>query len=119
MPLVEFKKHGVVGFPKRRQTPEFIQGSADFYNPTDHTYVGWVSSKGDYYVPDTVVHLSKQDFVDRMLRIHAVQPMTRPNPNAPMIDSERQLMTIDEVTAYAEQTYDYIVNHCTNEDNME
>lgn len=119
MPLVEFKMHGVVGFPKKRQIPEFIQGSADWYNPVDHTYVGWVSGRGDYYVPDTVVVLSKQDFVDRMLRIHAAQPMTKQPGGVPQgPDVVPETMTDSEVTAFAEQTYDFIFNHCTAEDNQ-
>lgn len=111
MPLVEFMKHPVQGATKSKN-PNFIRGSADYYNPDDGTYVGWVPNNRDFYLPETIVVLDKQGFVDRALSIHASHPMQVQED--PFEDEED--MTVEQVTVYAGNEYDRIVAHCENED---
>jgi hypothetical protein len=113
MPIVEFKKHPVSGGMRGSKIPDFIRGSADYHNPTDDTYVGWVADNRDFYLPDSIVVLDKASFTARMLAIHAVQPMNNAEPS---MESEPVPMTEAEVTAFAEETYDRIVAHCRSED---
>jgi hypothetical protein len=112
MPLVEFKKHPVSGGMRGSKIPDFIRGSADYHNPTDNTYVGWVANNRDFYLPDTIVELDRAAFTTRMLAIHAVQPLS--TFNGP--ESAPSVMTEAQVTTYAEETYDRIVAHCQSED---
>jgi hypothetical protein len=114
MPLVEFKMHAAAGGnPSRREIPGFIRGSADFFNPADNTYVGWVADNRDFYLPDTIVTLDKAAFVARQLAIHGANPFTRPGetPEDPPVQ-----LTNEEVTTQAEDTFDRIVAHCQGED---
>lgn len=114
MPLVEFMMHAAPGGnPSKREIPGFIRGSADYYNPADNTYVGWVADNRDFYLPDTVLVLDKAAFVARQLSIHQASPMVKPGdtPGEPSIE-----MTTEEVTTWAEQTYDRVVAHCQAED---
>jgi len=48
-----------------------------FYNDANKTHVGWSPNEGerDYYIPDSVVVLSKQDLVNRALSLHAITPI--------------------------------------------
>jgi hypothetical protein len=75
-------------------------------NPIDNTFIGWVDDTRDYYVPDSVVTLSKADLVTRQLAIHANTPFIaqQQDPTA-----EQVAMTDAEVTAMAEAWYDDFV----------
>jgi len=112
MPLVEFRKHPVAGGMRGSKIPDFVRGSADYHNPADDTYVGWVADNRDFYLPDTIVELSREAFVTRMLAIHGQQPMTRMGEPG----GEPTAMTADEVSVFAGETYDRIVAHCRAED---
>lgn len=112
MPIVEFKKHPVSGGMRGSKIPDFIRGSADYHNPSDDTYVGWVADNRDFYLPDSIVVLDKSSFTSRMLAIHAIQPLTIfDGPNTPPTT-----MNESQVIAFAEETYDRIVAHCRSED---
>ena len=76
MPVVEYKMH-VVTSRGGMTAPLWVDDGGYHTSPIDNTKVGWVLSDSDreYYVPDTVTELSKQDFIDRQLRIHAIQPI--------------------------------------------
>jgi hypothetical protein len=63
----------------------------------------------DYYVPDTIVTLTKTEFVARQLAIHASSPFTKPVGDAVGPGGERENMTTEEVTAQAEAWYDDFV----------
>ena len=91
----------------RRLTPDFVEDRGHWFNPTDHTYIGWVDDVRDYYVPDSIVTLTKEQFVTRALAIHAAHPM-----RSPSLEDEGALgaaLTNEEVTARAESWYDAFV----------
>lgn len=91
----------------RRLTPDFIGDRGHWYNPVDHTYVGWVDDNRDYYVPDTIITLTKEQFVTRALAIHANSPLV----SGPVGEVEEVVpLTNEQVTARAEEWYDYFVS---------
>ena len=97
MKFVEYKRHLVNGVV---QDPEFVTQGGVFHNPADHTWVGRVLDAADrtYYVPDTVLVLTRDELVARQLQIHADFPMTKKaNPSDP--HSESVALTDAEVTA--------------------
>lgn len=112
MAVVEYMNHVYDG-DHRRHIPGFIHDRGHWYNPADESFVGWTKTKPDYYVPETLLQLTKEDFVQRCLRIHAVQPIMVPNPNAnpgtSPIDQTITLTTEAEVRAMAEKWYDDFV----------
>jgi hypothetical protein len=94
-----------------RQVPEFVGDRGHWYSSVDHTFIGWVDDNRDYYVPDTIVYLTREQFIARQLAIHAVVPWTKFkdekenfNPGAEKID-----FTIEEVTAISGTWYDGFV----------
>lgn len=58
--------------------PSWVENGGYFQNPDDFTLVGWTPDEGkrDYYVPDTVVVLTRESLIARQLAIHAKYPMT-------------------------------------------
>ena len=125
MPLVEFMMHASTdGNPNGRVIPGFIRGSADFHNPTDNTYVGWVADNRDFYLPDTITILDKASFVQRMLAIHQVTPIKGGLVEQQVEQDGRvgvqlvpgPILTEEQVIAMAEERYDFIVNHCKAEE---
>jgi hypothetical protein len=79
-------------------------------NSADHTMVGWVAAESDreHWVPDTVVELSRADFITRQQAIHAVTPFTKLADGADENDPEAETvnMTNDEVAAEAGSWWD-------------
>lgn len=77
MPVVEYKMH-VVTNKGGATAPLWVDDGGYHSSPIDKTKVGWVLPEADrdYYVPDTVTELSKTDFIDRQLTIHASYPMS-------------------------------------------
>ena len=94
----------------KRQVPEFVGDRGHWMSPVDSTFIGWVDDVRDYYVPDTIVTLTKAAFVARQMAIHAHTPMTKPVGDSLAINVERVIMTDAEVTAEAETWYDYFVD---------
>jgi len=76
MPVVEYKMH-VVTNKGGATAPLWVEDGGYHTSPIDKTKVGWVLPEADreYYVPDTVTELSKTDFINRQLAIHATQPL--------------------------------------------
>ena len=76
MPVVEYKMH-VVTNKGGSTAPLWIEDGGYHTSPIDKTKVGWVLAEADreYYVPDTITELSKTDFINRQLTIHATQPL--------------------------------------------
>ena len=93
----------------RRQVPEFVGDRGHWMSPIDNSFVGWVDDVRDYYVPDTIVTLTKEAFVTRQLAIHAHSPMTKPAAEGAGPMGERVNMTNEEVTAQAQSWYDDFV----------
>ena len=106
MPVIEYKF--TINANSRLEVPGYVIDRGHWYSPIHQTLVGWCKpeSERQYWVPDTIVELSKADLVTRVLAIHAVSPYLNPNddPNA-----EDSPMTDAEVTAMVETWYDTFV----------
>ena len=93
----------------KRQVPDFVGDRGHWMSPIDNTFIGWVDDQRDYYVPDTIVTLTKAEFVTRQLTIHAQHPMTKPAVEDSGPGGERVNMTNEEVTTQAQAWYDDFV----------
>ena len=93
----------------KRQVPEFVGDRGHWMSPIDSSFIGWIDDVRDYYVPDTIVTLTKTEFVARQLAIHAQVPFTKGVGNEIGPGGERENMTTQEVTAQAEAWYDDFV----------
>jgi hypothetical protein len=66
MPVVEFKLHKI----NRRGlcVPDFVIAGSPWVDHLNFTQIGWVHpvEKRPYYVPDTLVELSKEDFIQKI-----------------------------------------------------
>ena len=110
MPVVEYKMH-VVTNKGGATAPLWVDDGGYHTSPIDKTKVGWVlpEANREYYVPDTVVELSKSEFVTRQLAIHAVQPfLTITDENGDPVEEHE--MTDAEVTTEMETWYDSFVS---------
>lgn len=105
MAVIEYMLHRVNG-GKRKEIPGWVGDRGHWMSPIDGSFIGWVDDVRDYYVPDTVVSLSKQDLIDRQLAIHAVNPMmgSQEDPEA-----EPVAMTDEEVSQTIGAWYDEFV----------
>jgi hypothetical protein len=108
MAVVEYMLHVYDG-DHRRHIPGFIGDRGHWYHPGNHTWVGWTKTNPDFYVPDTLVVLSKQDLADRCWAIHQIEPISVYNPANPGPENRIILQTEAEVRAHAEQWYDEFV----------
>lgn len=90
----------------KRQIPGFIGDRGHWYDSTTETYVGWIADNRDFYVPDTIVTLSKEDLVQRQLTVHASNPMMSMGDNP---EAEPTAMTDEQVRATVEAWYDSFV----------
>ena len=93
----------------KRQVPDFVGDRGHWMSPIDSTFIGWIDDVRDYYVPDTVITLTKSEFVTRQITIHAQYPFKKPVNGAEMPVGEMVDMTNEEVTAQAEAWYDDFV----------
>ena len=91
----------------KRFIPGFIDNRGHWYDNTTETYIGWVKDSRDFYVPDTITTLTKEDLVQRQLTIHASSPMQKPNEETPGEGAVE--MTEAEVRALVEAWYDSFV----------
>lgn len=89
----------------KRFIPGFIDNRGHWYDSATETYVGWIKDSRDFYVPDSITVLSKEDLVQRQLTIHAATPMM--NMGNP--ESDPTAMTDAEVRALVEAWYDNFV----------
>lgn len=101
MAVVEYKLHAV-GI-NSMQAPHWMKDGGYWKNPDDHTMVGWVPDNSEFWVPDTVVTLTRAEFVTRQLGIHAAHPMTVENEDP---DAEPTVMSNEAVESEAGQWYD-------------
>lgn len=58
--------------------PPWIQDCGYFYNPSDHTYIGFSNSEPhrEFYIPDTVTILTVEELKARIERIGMRNPET-------------------------------------------
>lgn len=105
MAVIEYMLHRING-SSRAEIPGWVGDRGHWFNSADNTYIGWVDDVRDYYVPDTVVSLTKAELVARQLNIHADTPFMN-QPENP--EEEPTAMTDAEVTAMVEEWYDNFV----------
>lgn len=88
----------------RMRTPSWIEDGGYFYDPDNFTMVGWSPDEGqrEYYVPDSVLELTKAQLSTRLLDIHSRYPMQKRNEET----FESTTMTEQEVVALSDQWYD-------------
>ena len=98
----------------KRQVPDFVGDRGHWMSPIDNSFIGWVEDVRDYYVPDTIVTLTKEQFVARQLAIHAQHPGTKPAVEGQGPGGERVNMTNEEVTTQAQNWYDEFVAKNSN-----
>ena len=105
MAVIEYMLHRING-SSRAEIPGCVGDRGHWFNSADNTFIGWIDDVRDYYVPDTVVSLTKADLVTRLLAIHANTPfMTmQTDPSAELV-----AMTDAEVTTMTEAWYDDFV----------
>ena len=110
MAVVEYKHHVFLG-DHRRHIPGFVNDAEHWYNPANHSFVGWVKENADFYVPwSTLKVLTKEDIVQRCIAIHNQTPiMVRGETNAETPTGMRQLQSEEEVRVHAEAWYDDFV----------
>lgn len=82
--------------------PAFIEDGGYFNDPDNYTFVGTVLPESDreYYVPDSLLYLSKEELLTRVLDIHSRYPMSK------MVETESVLMTEEEVEEMVNQWCD-------------
>lgn len=107
MAVIEYMMHRVNG-GTRRAVPEWVGDRGHLSSPVDGSLIGWVDDNRDYYVPDTVVTLTKADLVTRQLTIHASHPFMNVTENEDGTTTETP-MTDAEVTTMTETWYDGFV----------
>ena len=73
MAVVEYKLE-IVGSRGQMKQPNWIRDAGHFHNPDDYTKIGWIVDNAEYYIPDTVVSLTKEELVTRQLGIHSNYP---------------------------------------------
>ena len=105
MAVVEYMMHRRNG-GNQRDVPGFIGDRGHHMSPIDNSLIGWVDDNPDYYVPDTVVTLTKEEFVQRQLTIHASHPFT----SGDGIEETPTNLTDAEVRTQAETWYDNFVS---------
>ncbi len=91
-----------------RWIPEWVGDRGHWYDAATETYVGWLDDVRDYYVPDTVLVLSKENLVQRQLTMHSANPMKKQDPENPGFEN-MVAMTEAEVRESVEAWYDEFV----------
>jgi hypothetical protein len=107
MAVAEYMLHNREG-DNRRWVPGFIGDRGHWYNPANHTYIGWIADQRDFYVPDSINIITKSDFVTRTLNMHSASPMKHMVVSDDGTESE-VAMTNEEVTSLAESWFDQFV----------
>lgn len=115
MAVIEYKHHVFLN-DHRRHIPGFVTDPEHWYNPVNHSFVGWAKDNADYYIPwDSLRVLTKEDFVQRCFAIHQVAPISIMvvDENSEFDFREpKQLTTEAEVREHAEQWYDdFVARH--------
>lgn len=76
--IVEYK---MVREMDQTRAPSWVLDSGYFQHPDDFSMVGTTKNDDvrEFYVPDTVVRLTRQQLIDRTLGINAKYPMQKPS----------------------------------------
>lgn len=106
MPIIEYMFN--IDENGRKTIPGFVKDRGYWYNPADHTYLGWLDSDREYWIPDTIEEKTKAQVVARALSIHASTPFTNPDAEDP--ESETA-MDSAEVTTLIENWYDNMITN--------
>lgn len=104
MPVVEYMLHKVG--KRAKQAPHWVEDGGYWQSPLDNTMVGWVDSDRDYWVPDTVVTLTREEFITRAMAIHAQYPLATLSDEP---DDSDGVMSDDSASAWAGSWYDTFV----------
>jgi hypothetical protein len=101
-------------------TPSFIIDPGHWHRLSDHTMVGWIDDNRTYYVPDTIVVLTKEQFAQRALAMHSEIPLKKTD-GEPILDeagtpTNYRDMTEAEVVEEANLWYDKFVEARSNQD---
>lgn len=116
MAVVEYKHHVYLG-DHRRHIPGFIKNAENWQHPTKHSYVGWTPTNPDFYVPNTLKQLTKEDFVLRLIEINAIQAITQPVFEDGAMTGEVSTFESEEaLRTFAENWYDNYVTRCEAEE---
>jgi hypothetical protein len=97
MPVIEYK---LIKTKEGNEVPPYVKNGGNWRNPEDHSMVGWLDPEPrKYWVPDTLVELSAEDFLQRGMDMHSANPFTN-TPVDPSVDSEGSITYMDsaEVT---------------------
>ena len=103
MPVVEYKHH--ISHMGKIEVPGWVMDRGYWFNPADHTYLGWVLPEADreYLIPDTVDEKTKAQCAARALVIHHTSPFTDDS-----IDGTGPAMDSAAVTTMMNNWYDTI-----------
>ena len=84
MKIVEYKKHLVNGC---LIDPEFIVSGNMFNDPINNTWVGKIldESERKYYVPDTLLELTRDQLIERVLSLNLVKLTDENDPHSQTI----------------------------------
>ena len=95
--ILEYKMHRT-GRGKSMMAPVWIEDGGYFYDPATKTFIGWSADEADreYYVPDTVVELTRDELVARV----QAKGMNKIDPEDPT--AEPVAMTDAEVADYVD-----------------
>ena len=104
MPVIEYKM--TIKENGKLEVPGYVEDRGYWYNSANHTYIGWVKPEGEreYWVPDTIVELTKDEFVTRGMTMHAASPMQKLDDDGNDVD-----MTDAEATTVLQTWYDNFV----------
>lgn len=104
MPVIEYKM--TIKENGKLEVPGYVEDRGHWYNSANHTYIGWVKPEAgrEYWVPDTIVELTKDEFVTRGMAMHAASPMQKLDDDGNDVD-----MTDAEATTALQTWYDNFV----------
>lgn len=99
-----------VGRGDAKRAPSFIRDGGHWFNPSNFTYLGWVPNlaEREFYVPDSLSVMTRQDVIDRGLSIHASFPIADPQGETAI--EEPTYLTGAEVTTLFGDWYDTMTN---------
>lgn len=77
--IIEYKLH--MG-PDGMFAPNWVLDGGYFYNPDNFTLVGTTQNDDvrEFYLPDTILQLTRSTLKERQLGINAMYPTTPPTP---------------------------------------
>jgi hypothetical protein len=76
MKFYEYKRHLING---QLRDPEFVVNGGHWFNSNDYTYVAVAPDVAEYYLPDTLQELTRDQLNSRVLSIHAHNPFMKFN----------------------------------------